>query len=237
VDELELWLKLLLQARNGKSLNQMTIRKPSQLLLSDSYPFDLGGVTWQGRAWRLKIPKLSILFGYHEANNVLEYLAMVITVWLCLLGRSTGDYVLCPVRRLARAVIRCHRSNLSVSTNTPICLFNSSQITSSFTRKLLRKTCDVIGNHSIWSGAAMALFLMDHRPTKMMILARWKSEAFMDYIRPKVLEWTKLMSRDMVAFDSFTDLLEFGTMGRSSRSKLGRNSEGLSVPREQRFLF
>jgi hypothetical protein len=83
----------------------------------------------------------------------------------------------------------------------------------------------------------MALFLMDHRPTKMMILARWKSEAFMDYIRPKVLEWTKLMSRDMVAFDSFTDLLEFGTMGRSSRSKLGRNSEGLSVPREQRFLF
>jgi hypothetical protein len=59
--------------------------------------------------------------------------------------RSTGDYVLCPVRRLARAVIRCRRSKLSVSTNTPICLFNGSQITSSFTRKLLRKTCDVFG--------------------------------------------------------------------------------------------
>jgi hypothetical protein len=26
-----------------------------------------------------------ILFGHHEANNVLEYLAMVITIWLCLL--------------------------------------------------------------------------------------------------------------------------------------------------------
>jgi hypothetical protein len=165
--------------------------------------------------------------------------------------RSTGDYVLCPVRRLARAVIRCHRSNLLVSVNTPICLFNGSQITLSFTRKLLRRTCDVFGgkerfgfdplkdirNHSIRSGAAMALFLMGHHPTKIMILGRWKSEAFMDYIRPQVLEWTNLMSRDMVAFDSFTDLLEFGTMGRSSRSKLGRNSEGLSVPREQRFLF
>jgi hypothetical protein len=127
--------------------------------------------------------------------------------------------------------------------NTPVCLFNGSQITSSFTRKLLRKTCDVfggkekfgfdpkdIGNHSIRSGAAMALFLMDHHPTKIMILGRWKSEAFMDYIRPQVLEWTNLMSRDMVASDSFTDLLEFGTKGRDGRSKLGRNSEGLSVP-------
>jgi hypothetical protein len=88
-----------------------------------------------------------------------------------------------------------------------------------------------IGNHSIQSGAAMALFLMDHHPTKIMILGRWKSEAFMDYIRPQVLEWTNLMSRDMLAFDSLTDLLEFGTMGRGGRSKLGRNSEGLSVPR------
>jgi hypothetical protein len=42
-------------------------------------------MTWQGRAWRLRIPKSSILFGRHEANNVLEYLAMVITIWLCLL--------------------------------------------------------------------------------------------------------------------------------------------------------
>jgi hypothetical protein len=86
VDELELWLKLLLlQARNGISLNQMTIRKLSQLLFSDFCPFGLDGMTWQGRSWRLKIPKLSILSGRHEANNVLEYLATVITIWLCLL--------------------------------------------------------------------------------------------------------------------------------------------------------
>jgi hypothetical protein len=64
-----------------------------------------------------------------------------------------------------------------------------------FTRKLLRTTGDIFGgkgkfgfdpkdieNHSIWSGAAMALFLMDHHPTKVMILGRWKSEAFMDNI-------------------------------------------------------
>jgi hypothetical protein len=53
----------------------------------------------------------------------------------------------------------------------------------------------------------MAFFLMDHHPTKIIILGRRKGEAFMDYIRPQVLEWTNMMSRDMVAFDSFTDLL------------------------------
>jgi hypothetical protein len=45
--------------------------------------FGLGGMTWQGRAWRLKIPKLLILFGHHEANNVLEYLAMVTSFGTC----------------------------------------------------------------------------------------------------------------------------------------------------------
>jgi hypothetical protein len=88
----------------------------------------------------------------------------------------------------------------------------------------------------------MALFLMDHHPTKIMILGRWKSEAFMDYIRPQVfLEWTNLMSGDMVAFDSFTDLVEFGKMGQSSRSKkLGRNSDclhqGYTLTTEQTLL-
>jgi hypothetical protein len=71
--------------------------------------------------------------------------------------RSTGDYVLCLVRRLARAVIRCHRSNLSVSANTPICLFNGSQITSAFTRKLLRKTCDVFGGKDKFGAGGLHL--------------------------------------------------------------------------------
>ena len=45
-----------------------------------------------------------------------------------------------------------------------------------------------IGNRSIRPGAAMALFLSDHSPAKIMILGRWKSDAFLDYIRPQVLE-------------------------------------------------
>ena len=44
----------------------------------------------------------------------------------------------------------------------------------------------------------MALFLMDHSVTKIMLLGRWSSDAFLNYIRPQVLEWTNQLSRDMI---------------------------------------
>ena len=52
----------------------------------------------------------------------------------------------------------------------------------------------------------MSLFLMDHSPSKIMILRRWSSDAFLVYIRPQVLEWTNnMMSCDMIHLDSFFD--------------------------------
>ena len=51
----------------------------------------------------------------------------------------------------------------------------------------------------------MALFLMKHSPTRIKILGRWSSEAFMAYIRPQVLEWTDNLSNDMLHHDSFFD--------------------------------
>lgn len=54
-----------------------------------------------------------------------------------------------------------------------------------------------LGARSIRSGAAMALFLAGHHPERIKILGRWKSEAFLVYIRPQILEWTNLMARDM----------------------------------------
>ncbi len=42
----------------------------------------MGGFTWSGTAWRLRIPPSSVLHGLDAANNILEYLAMVVTLWL-----------------------------------------------------------------------------------------------------------------------------------------------------------
>jgi hypothetical protein len=90
------------------------------------------------------------------------------------------------------------------------------QITNTFVRKLLHATCHNfggkatfafhqadIGNKSIRSGAAMALFLQNISSTRIMLFGRWASKAFLVYIQPQVLEWTTNMSRDMINIDSF----------------------------------
>ena len=52
----------------------------------------------------------------------------------------------------------------------------------------------------------MSLFMNNHSPSKIMILGRWSSDAFLIYIRPQVLEWTNNMSSDMINFESFLDV-------------------------------
>jgi hypothetical protein len=137
--------------------------------------------------------------------------------------RRTSDPVLCPVLRFAAIVQRILKNVPNCSANTPI---NSIRlgprtllISNTYVRRLLRHTCAIcggkstfgfdpheIGNRSIRSGAAMALFLQDISTAKIMILGRWSSDAFLVYIRPQVLEWTNNMSRDMIQLDSFFDV-------------------------------
>jgi hypothetical protein len=85
LEDLKLWLNFLGRTHAGISFNQMTIRKPTRLGFSDSCPFRLGGFTNKGRAWRLLIPPTCAFYGKSEINNLLEFMAMVITIWLILL--------------------------------------------------------------------------------------------------------------------------------------------------------
>ena len=63
-----------------------------------------------------------------------------------------------------------------------------------------------IGNKSLRSGAAMEMFMMNYGATRIMILGRWKSTAFLKYIRSQTLEWTDNMSQDLISFENFTNL-------------------------------
>jgi hypothetical protein len=85
LEDLVLWTEFLNQARQGISLNCITVRTPSKLCWSDSCPFGLGGFLLSGRAWRIQIPPLSPIHGVDIANNVLEFLAMLVTIWLTIL--------------------------------------------------------------------------------------------------------------------------------------------------------
>jgi hypothetical protein len=78
-------------AHRGISFNRMTIRRPSRLGFSDSCPFGLGGFSLSGRAWRLKIPSDCAFYGASEINNLLEFLAMMINIWLIVLDCSDAD--------------------------------------------------------------------------------------------------------------------------------------------------
>jgi hypothetical protein len=92
-------------------------------------------------------------------------------------------------------------------------------LTNTYILNLLRNTCysfggkaafgfdpHDIGNKSICSGAAMALFTNDISTAKIMILGRWSSDTFLAYIRPQVLEWINNMSHEMITVDSFFDV-------------------------------
>ena len=91
--------------------------------------------------------------------------------------RRSGDPSLSPVVHFVRAVQRVRKYVPGVNEKTPLCAVNirgykSKFITQAFTLELLKDTCEMwggedifgfgkgdIGNKSIRSGAAMALFL------------------------------------------------------------------------------
>jgi hypothetical protein len=98
LEDLDLWCFFLSAARTGISLNRVTTRKPSKICWSDSCPYGIGGFLLSGRAWRIRIPPSSPIYGVDIANNVLEFLGMMVTVWLVILEckeqNSTQDCIL-----------------------------------------------------------------------------------------------------------------------------------------------
>ena len=110
------------------------------------------------------------------------------------------------------------------NTDTPLCAVNipgrrSKVINQENTLVFMKVICETfggqsrfwfcpneIGNRSVRSGAAMALFLTNHSPDKIMLLGRWKSRVFLVYIRPQVTEWCDLFSIDMISFNHYFEL-------------------------------
>ena len=93
--DLVLWRELLRRSNVGISMNLIVTRRPNRLCWSDSCPFGLGGFLLQsGRAWRLRIPKGSILFGSALINNLLEFIGMAVNIWLECLESDPNDCIL-----------------------------------------------------------------------------------------------------------------------------------------------
>ena len=92
VEDLGQFSVFLDRAARGMSLNLLVHRKPTRLGASDSCPVGLGGYSFSGRAWRIRIPKGSQLREGSQANNVLEFLGMVVTAWIMCDESQEGAY-------------------------------------------------------------------------------------------------------------------------------------------------
>ena len=132
----------------------------------------------------------------------------------------TGDEILCPCLRWPRIIIRIIRFIKFPTPHTCVCEMdteNTKFITQQDVLYVLRMMCvlwkdelnfspEDIGTRSIRSAAAMCLFLRNHSVVKIMLLGRWKSDSFLAYIRPQVMEWTTSLSRSMINIEDFRDL-------------------------------
>ena len=164
--------------------------------------------------------------------------------------RKTGQEILCPVRSWARVVQRV-RSNFRTSKDddsTPVCAYRDGQrakeISSSQVLQLLRESCKFhdgenkygigasdLGTRSIRSGAAMALALQGTTSDqKIMMLGRWKSTAFLKYIRPQVLEWAGDAAQQMSKTKSFLDVGKYNSEAKTKASLPPNSQTGEVIP-------
>ena len=163
--------------------------------------------------------------------------------------KKTGQEILCPVRSWARAVQRVRSQFQTNEDNSiPVCAYKEGQrareIRSSQVLQLLRDSCTFhdgenrygisaleLGTRSIRSGAAMALALQgDTSDNKIMMLGRWKSTAFLNYIRPQVLEWANDAAQKMSKTKSFLDVGNYHREAKAKSNTLPNSQTGEEIP-------
>jgi hypothetical protein len=132
---------------------------------------------------------------------------------------KSSDSSVCPVIVWASIVQRI-RSHSHSSDNTPVNCYISQQgrieyITSTQIRTKIRAAAaslgerslgfkiEEIGCHSLRSGSAMAMYLAGVPVTTIQLIGRWKSDAFMRYIREQVDCFTQNVSSKMLTTKNF----------------------------------
>ena len=78
-----------------------------------------------------------------------------------------------------------------------------------------------VGTHSIRSSLAMALYLKKRSIFTIMLLGRWRSDAFLLYMRRQIQEFSAGVSADMVSQEDFftiPDLDEHDTLDPRTRN-------------------
>lgn len=121
---------------------------------------------------------------------------------------------LCPVKAWAAIIARI-RAYKSSTDSTPVNTFMKGKSMKQFTATQIKDylqlmVCEVgtdrlginvdrIGTHSLRTSAAMLLYLAEVRVSTIMLLGRWKSDAFLLYLRRQVKEFTAGVTEAMTS--------------------------------------
>ena len=145
IADVTLWKGILARANAGISMNLIATRQPDRICWSDACPVGIGGYSLSGRAWRIQIPPSSIVRGHPGVNNLLEFLGMVINVWLECLDTTTKQPCILAIGDNTSAIGWLYRtSNLDPSEGAHDAhLFVARHLTS----LLLEHNCCIASQH------------------------------------------------------------------------------------------
>jgi hypothetical protein len=129
------------------------------------------------------------------------------------------DSDICPVKIWASIVQRIRSYKSTTDSSMVNCYLSRQGITSHITSNQIRTKLragaasigekalgfkiEEIGCHSLRSGSAMAMYLAGVPITTIQMIGRWKSDAFMRYIREQVDCFTENISSKMLKVQSF----------------------------------
>ena len=91
-------------------------------------------------------------------------------------------------------------------------------------------TKDVIGLHSLRSGGAMAMFLSGTSTIVIRRIGRWSSEAFLEYIREQVEDFTAGVAQKMLTYENFSNLSGGAMTEGYAPGKVNKEDGPESVP-------
>ena len=136
---------------------------------------------------------------------------------------ASGDRLLCPVR-LDAVLVRRMRGYPGSSDNTPMSVVwrndRIEHITSNEMVEALRAAVGAlgeeklgilmkeVGTHSIWLGAAMAMYLGECPLYTILVIGSWSSDASLRYIRKQIKQFSHNVSCNMLKFETHRRILD-----------------------------
>jgi hypothetical protein len=131
---------------------------------------------------------------------------------------ASGNIKLCPVCAAA-VIVRRIRDYPGTTVDTPIsAIMINNRITHVTSQDVINALQDAvvaigehqlginkegIGTHLIRSGAAMAMYLGECAVYTIMLIGRWLSNAFLQYIRKQVMEFSQNVAKKMLTYQNF----------------------------------